>query len=265
MNDNASDTQRQAQLWDIWADQYDAWHADNSPESAVEFLLSKANTGRILELGIGTGRVALGIAQRGRPVEGIDVSEAMLAKLTAKVGKLPVVAKHGDMAEIGIDGPFDLIYCASSSFFHLTDQQRQVECFRSVSARLSSTGHFVIEAFIPSSELLTPARSITLRDLTPDTLRLSATVTDRLAQRVYFQEVVMRTTGIEFLPVEERFCWPSELDLMAQLAGMELSERYSNYTKDPLTHKSPQHVSVYRKLTSNNSSRTGSTSTTSRQ
>jgi SAM-dependent methyltransferase len=242
-----SQAKRQAHLWDIWAATYDAWHASNDPDAAVDFLLSQASDGRILELGIGTGRIALAIAARGRPVEGIDVSEAMLGQLRTKIGNLPVLARHGDMADIDVDGPFSLIYSSSSSFFHLTDQQRQVDCFRNVSAKLSADGRFVIEAFIPQPEMLHPARSITLRDFTPDTLRFSATVANRLTQQLQFQEVIMTPSGNEFLPVEERFCWPSELELMAQLAGMELAERYATYSKNPLNHRSAQHVSVYRK------------------
>jgi SAM-dependent methyltransferase len=247
MTGTDSQAKRQALLWDIWATTYDTWHVGNDPDAAVDFLLSQSSDGRILELGIGTGRIALAIAARGRPVEGIEVSEAMLRTLHTKIGRLPIVAKHGDMADIDIDGPFSLIYSSSSSFFHLTDQQRQVDCFRNVSAKHSATGAFVIEAFIPQPEMLSPARSITLRDFTSDTLRFSATVADRLTQQLQFQEVVMTPSGNEFLPVEERFCWPSELDLMAQLAGMELAERYATYTKAPLNHRSAQHVSVYRK------------------
>jgi SAM-dependent methyltransferase len=247
MTDADSQAKRQALLWDMWATTYDTWHAGNEADDAVDFLLSQSSDGRILELGIGTGRIALAIAARGRLVEGIDISEAMLRKLRTKIGKLPVVAKYGDMVDIDVDGPFSLIYSSSSSFFHVTDQQRQVNCFRNVSARLSADGRFVIEAFIPSPEMLSPARSITLRDFTSDTLRFSATVADRLTQQLQFQEVVMTPSNNEFLPVEERFCWPSELDLMAQLAGMKLAERYATYTKAPLNHRSAQHVSVYRK------------------
>ncbi|AMW19586.1 class I SAM-dependent DNA methyltransferase [Mycobacteroides chelonae] len=239
--------QRQAQLWDLWAESYDHWHATNAPDAAVEFLISQVPSGRILELGVGTGRVALSIALRGHAVEGLDISAAMLEKLKDKIGNLPVGVHLGDMATIPVGGYFDLIYCTSSSFFHLADQDRQIDCFQAVSSRLTDTGKFVLEAFIPSTDLLDPARDITLRDFTSNELRFSATIVDRQAQRIRFQEVTMRPTGIDFLPAEERYCWPSELDLMARIAGLQLEQRYASYSKAPLTNNSAQHISVYKK------------------
>ncbi|MBE5461718.1 class I SAM-dependent DNA methyltransferase [Mycobacteroides abscessus] len=237
--------QRQAQLWDLWAESYDQWHATNAPEAAVEFLISQVPSGRILELGVGTGRVALSIARQGRAVEGLDISAAMLRKLSDKIGGLPVSVHLGDMGTIPVAGFFDLIYCTSSSFFHLADQDRQIDCFQAVSSHLTDNGKFVLEAFVPSTDLLNPARDITLRDFTSNELRFSATIIDRPAQRIRFQEVTMRPTGVDFLPVEERYCWPSELDLMARIAGLQLEQRYASYSKAPLTNNSSQHISVY--------------------
>ncbi|NNH68746.1 methyltransferase domain-containing protein [Nocardia uniformis] len=250
IHDDGEHARRQAQLWDLWAESYDDWHASNSPHEAAEFLIKHLpDSGRILELGVGTGRVATEIARRGHPIEGLDISEAMLAQLTSKATDIPLTAYHGDMANIPVAGPFGLIYCTSSSFFHLADQQRQVDCFRSVSDHLAPDGRFILEAFIPTPELLSPARTMTLRDFTPSSLRFSATVVNRYTQQIRFQEATLRPEGIEFLPVEERFCWPSELDLMAQLADLELEQRYASYTYEPINHKSPQHVSIYRRQT----------------
>ncbi|WP_306356649.1 MULTISPECIES: class I SAM-dependent methyltransferase [unclassified Nocardia] len=171
---------QQAQLWDQWADVYDDWHASNPAHDAAEFLIKHLpESGRILELGGGTGRVAVEVARRGYPVEGLDISEAMLAQLVAKAADLPLTASLGDMADIPVPGPFDLIYCTSSSFFHLADQQRQVACFRSISEHLAPHGRFILEAFIPSPELLSPARTMTLRNFTPTTLQFSATIVKR--------------------------------------------------------------------------------------
>ncbi|MGQ4616398.1 methyltransferase domain-containing protein [Nocardia sp. R7R-8] len=247
MSHDNEHARQQAQLWDRWADVYDDWHASNTPHDAAEFLIKHLpESGRILELGVGTGRVALEIARRSYPVEGLDISEAMLAQLASKATDLPLTASLGDMADIPLSGRFDLIYCTSSSFFHLADQQRQVACFRSVSEHLAPQGRFVLEAFIPSPELLSPARTMTLRDFTPTALRFSATMVNRYTQRIRFQEATLRPDGIEFLPVEERYCWPSELDLMAQLAGLEFETRYASYTYEPINHKASQHVSIYR-------------------
>lgn len=247
MTDTDPHAQRQAQLWDLWAGSYDEWHTTNTPDSAVEFLVSQVPSGRILELGVGTGRVALSIARQGRTIEGLDISAAMLEKLISKIGDLPVSVHLGDMATIPVDGFFDLIYCTSSSFFHLADQERQIDCFQAVSSRLTDNGRFVIEAFIPSDGLLNPARDITLRNFTSDKLQFSATIVDRQTQRIRFQEVTMRPTGIDFLPAEERYCWPSELDLMARIADLRLEQRYASYSRAPITNNSAQHISVYTK------------------
>ncbi|MGH2579175.1 MAG: class I SAM-dependent DNA methyltransferase, partial [Actinomycetota bacterium] len=199
-----------------------------------------------LELGVGTGRVALDLARRGRPVCGIDISPKMLAVLDQKKGGLAVETHLGDMADCAIEGPFELVYVVASTFFSLTEQSRQVDCFLNVARVLSPTGAFVVQSFVPSPAILRPGRNLILRKLTRDGVQLSAMDTDMSTQEIAYQEVSMCEGSLEFLPVAQRYCWPSELDLMARLAGMRLVERWGDFDRSAFTRQSPAHVSVYR-------------------
>jgi SAM-dependent methyltransferase len=237
----------QSILWNDWADTYDDWNRHLDPAPAVRFLLGIEPAGLALELGVGTGRVALELARAGRPVDGIEIAPKMVAQLEHKRGDLPVRVYIGDMADVPVDGPYPLVYAAYSSLFSLTDQASQVRCFRSVARVLAPDGAFVLECSIPWPGLLSPSKGINLHDFEGDMVRISASISDLANQRISFRELVFDGRGMRVLPVEQRYCWPAELDLMAQLAGLALTERYSNFDRDPFTRATLRHVSVYRR------------------
>jgi len=229
------------------ADMYDEWY-DWLDEATVPVLKELAHAcpgGRALELGIGTGRVAIPLLEAGIPVEGIDASEAMVARLRAKDGgdQIPVVI--GDMADVAVEGEYGLVYVLFTTFFGLLTQEDQVRCFRNVAKHLSPEGSFVIEAFVPDPARLAAREAVRTSDLSEDAVRLAVSKYDPVTQVVTSQHVLLTEEGIRLYPVKIRYAWPSELDLMAQLAGLELRHRWANWRKEPFTSNSTAHVSVY--------------------
>jgi SAM-dependent methyltransferase len=212
---------------------------------AVEFLYDLVGSGRALELGIGTGRIALPLAERGAQVWGIDASQAMLDRLLAKPGAERISASLGDFGQVGVDGQFELIYVVFNTFFALLDQEQQVRCFASVASHLTETGAFVIEAFVPDPTLYDRGQRVSAVHVETDRVQLDAGRIDPITQRVTSQHILIGAEGIMLLPVQLRYAWPSELDLMARLAGLRLGERYGGWQRQPFTAASPSHVSVY--------------------
>jgi SAM-dependent methyltransferase len=229
---------------DRWASAYEDLTGGPDPASAVAFLASLAGPGtRVLELAIGGGRVALPLARRGLQVEGVEASQAVVQRRRAAPGgdSLPVAV--ADMADVPVPGPFALVYVVWNSLFNLPSQARQVDCFRNVARVLEPGGAFVIECFVPD-----PARfdrGVETTDVTEDSATLTLSRHDPVAQRITRQHVTLDAQGIRLLPVALRYCWPSELDLMAQLAGLRLRERYGDWTQTPFDASSRGHISVY--------------------
>lgn len=236
----------QARRWDAWADIYDTEHAELDPTAAVEHLAQLAAGRPALELGVGTGRIALPLAARGVPVTGLDVSPRMLERLEAKRGTLPVRPVAGDMASFELGQRFAVVYSAFSSLFGLPDQDAQLGCFISTAAALEPDGRFVVEAFMPSARgLLQHRQQLAIRAVDDDALTLSATVNDPALQTIIFQEVRVATEGIRLLPVHVRYAWPAEIDLMARLAGLRLAARWGDWDARSFTAESVGHVSAY--------------------
>ena len=221
-----------------------------STQPAVAFLAEVARGGPALELGIGTGRVALPLASHGIRVSGIDASEAMVERLRAKPGGADIPVTMGDFGEVAVEGPFRLVYVVFNTFFSLLGQEEQVRCFRNVAARLSDDGMFVIEAFVPDPTLYDRGQRLSTTRVEVDRLALDAARIDLSTQRITSMHVLIGAEGLALWPVQLRYAWPSELDLMARLAGLELRERYANWARDPFTPTSAGHVSVYAKRTS---------------
>jgi SAM-dependent methyltransferase len=212
-------------------------------EPAVERLAELAAGGRALEFAIGTGRIALPLAQRGVRVVGIDNSEAMLARLREKPGAEEIEAMVGDMAATRVDGEFSLVYLVFNTIFNLTTQDGQVACFENAAAHLRPGGRFVIEARVPELQRLPLGQ--TVLPWRADPTGMSYYVYDVVTQRLSGQHYYLEDGGIRASPTEMRYAWPSELDLMARLAGLRLEERWGGWNREPFAALSPSHVSVY--------------------
>ncbi|WP_028922995.1 class I SAM-dependent methyltransferase [Pseudonocardia acaciae] len=234
---------------DLIADVYDRWHPRGEGTETIAALLAElaggAGGGRALELAIGTGRIALPLAERGVEVHGIDASEAMVAELRTKPGGGRIPVALGDFADVAVEGRFRLVYVVFNTFFALLTQAEQVRCFRNVAERLTDDGVFVIEAFVPDPKRFERQQSVNTNRVTVDEVLLDVSRHDPVAQRIDSQHMLMRAEGIRLLPVSLRYAWPSELDLMAQLAGLRLRERWAGWRREPFTAASGAHVSVY--------------------
>jgi len=231
---------------DVWAAVYDdEFHAPGDAESVAAFLASFARGGPALELGIGTGRVALPLAARGVEVKGVDASRAMVDQMRQKPGGDAIDVAFGDFADVPIDGDFALVYVVFNTLFALLTQEDQVRCFKNVAAHLRPSGRFVIEAFVPDVARYARGQYVQTRRVDVDGVILDVARLDAATQVVTSQVVALRRDGVRLLPVKLRFAWPSELDLMAQLAGLELRERWSGWRQEPFTGRSTGHVSVY--------------------
>ena len=214
-------------------------------DPAVDFLVELAGEGRALELAIGTGRIALPLAQRGVPVHGIDMSKAMVARLRAKPGGEDIAVTIGDFATTTVEGTFSVAYLVFNTIHNLTTQAEQVACFRNVAAHLEPGGCFVIEVGVPSLRRLPPGETIRAFHLSET--RWGIDEFDVANQGLISHHFQIVDGRVERNSVPFRYVWPAELDLMAQLAGMSLRERWSGWKREPFTSESRQHVSVWEK------------------
>jgi SAM-dependent methyltransferase len=214
-------------------------------EPAVEFLAELAGGGRALELGIGTGRIALPLAQRGVAVHGIELSKAMVARLQAKPGGEDIGVTIGDFATTTVDGSFSVAYVVFNTIENLTSQEAQVACFRNVAAHLEPGGCFAIEVEIPDLQRLPPGE--TMRVFHASETHWGIDEYDVANQGLTSHHFTLVDGRFERLSMPFRYVWPAELDLMAHLAGMTLRERWSGWNREPFTGESRKHVSVWEK------------------
>lgn len=226
------------------ADVYDAWFG-YFDEAAVDVLEELAGGGHALELGIGTGTVALPLAARGVEVHGIDASPEMVAVLRAKPGGEELPVTMGDFAEVNVEGEFSLVYVVYNTLFALQTQAEQVRCFHGVAARLAPGGTFVVEVFVPDLAQLSAGRGVRFLHMTDERVGIRVYEHDPVGQKLRSRHVVFNDGGTRVFPVEVRYAWPSELDLMAQLAGLRLRERWGDWRRSAFDAKSEKHVSVY--------------------
>lgn len=227
------------------AEVYDEQHGYLDGSSSVEFLSELARGGRALELGVGTGRLALPLSARGVEVHGIDASPAMVERLRAKPGGEGIEVHIGDFADVSVEGEFALVYVVFNTFFALLTQDEQARCFQNVAARLGPEGLFLVEAFVPDLSLYHHGHAFRAANVRPDSLSIHVASLDPVAQTVAGQQVIITERGVRLYPVKLRFSWPSELDLMARLAGLRLRERWGGWRREPFTARSEKHVSVY--------------------
>jgi SAM-dependent methyltransferase len=214
-------------------------------EPTVNFLAELAGTGAALELGIGTGRIALPLRQRGVPVHGIEISPAMVAQLQAKPGAADIGVTIGDFSSATVSGTFRVAYLVRNTIMNLTTQDEQVDCFRNVAAHLDPGGCFVIEVVVPELQRLPPGE--TVRPFTVTPTHLGFDEHDVAQQRLVSHHYWVIDGQLETFSAPFRYVWPSELDLMARLAGMTLRGRWSDWNHQPFTSDSRQHVSVWQK------------------
>jgi SAM-dependent methyltransferase len=252
MNESA-DTQREAEriYGEAWADDYDDIF-DEVDEAMIDLLVGLAgSTKRALELAVGTGRVAIPVSGRGVEVSGIDISEAMLARLAAKSGGEKVRVTPGDMVEVPVDGTFPLVYVVFNSLFVISTQERQVRCFQNVADHLELGGTFLVECFVPDVKRFDSQNTrMAVSEIGDDgSYAHEVAIHDPVHQEVMSLHIRTDADGASrVLPVTIRYAWPAELDLMARLAGLELEARWAWYDKREFTETSTASVSVYRKV-----------------
>jgi SAM-dependent methyltransferase len=212
-------------------------------DPVVDFLAELAGRGRALELGIGTGRIAVPLAQRGVAVHGIELSKAMAARLREKLGAEEIGVTIGDFATTSVEGTFSLAYLVFNTIGNLTTQSAQVACFQNVAAHLESGGCFVIETGIPQLQRLPPGE--TMRVFDASETHWGVDEYDIATQGLVSHHFDLVGGRFELSSIPFRYTWPAELDLMAQLAGMSLRERWSGWKREPFTSESRKHVSVW--------------------
>ncbi len=217
-------------------------------DAVADVLAELAGGGRALELGVGTGRIALPLARRGVPVHGIDMSRAMVARLRAKPGGDAIGVTIGDFATTRVHGTFSVAYLVFNTIMNLTTQKAQVACFRNVAAHLEPGGCFVIEVHVPELRRLPPGQSVVPFHVSPT--RWSFDVYDVATQAMSSNYVEVTDGRGEYWSIPFRYVWPAELDLMAELAGLRLRERWDGWAREAFTSESSQHVSIWEKPTS---------------
>jgi SAM-dependent methyltransferase len=214
-------------------------------DPAVDFLADLARGGPALELGIGTGRIAVPLSRRGVRVHGIEASAAMVAQLQAKSDALDIGVTIGDFATATVDATFTVAYLVRNTITNLTSQDEQIQCFRNVAAHLEPGGCFVIENYIPELQRLPPGETHHVFTATPTHLGFEEyDVATQIAVSHHHWVIDGR---LESRSTRHRYVWPSELDLMARLAGLTLRERWSDWCRGQFTNESRNHISVWAK------------------
>ena len=215
-------------------------------EAAVAFLAERAGSGPALELAIGTGRIALPLADRGIRVDGIDIAPAMIGRLRAKPGGERISVVVGDFADVAVEGSYPLIYLVWNTLFNLLTQGEQLRCFENVAKHLTEAGVFVIEAYTPAYLYrMETDRQVEVEAIEVDEVRLGVFRHDAATQTLEQSHVSLSEDGVRLTPVVQRYAWPSELDLMARAAGLRLRDRWAGWNREPFDSTSEAHVSVY--------------------
>ena len=240
MNDYTSST-----YGDRIAGVYDEFYGPADVSQRVDVLEELAASGRALELGVGTGTYALPLAARGVETHGIDSSSAMVDQIRAKDGGEAMPVTVGDFADVDVEGTFSLVFVISNTFFMLTSQEEQVRCFQNVASHLGESGVFLVHAFVPDPAMYDGGQHLSadLPDLS--SVRFNVSIHDAMNQLVDFRHVDLTEQGIQMYPGRLRYVWPSEMDLMARLAGLRLRERWADWSRAPFSSQSRSHVSIY--------------------
>ena len=223
--------------------------AMGSPEvlgPTVDRLAELAGTGAALEMAVGTGRIALPLAARGVRVSGIELSPDMVAQLRAKPGGDCIAVTLGDMTTTVVEGSLRLVYLVYNSTGNVETQDRQIACFENAAAHLEPGGCFVIEMVVPDLRRLVPGQDAIVYAHAPGYVGYDR-YDDLVAQHAVSHHFVADGSGVREVRTPWRYVWPAELDLMARLAGLELTNRWADWDRSPFTGDSPSHVSVWHK------------------
>lgn len=231
---------------ELIAGKYDELYPDVD-SSLIETLAELASGGRALELGSGTGRVAVPLTRKGVEVHGIDASEKMTARMKEKPGGEAIPVTQSSIADFDLEIHFNLVYVVFNTFFALLTQAEQISCMRAAARHLKPGGVFLIEAFVPDLTRFDRGQRVSVVAMDQEYVRIDASMLDRSDQTVTSQHVLLTSRGVEMYPVKLRFAYPSELDLMAQVAGLSLEQRWSSWNRESFDSQSDLHVSMYRK------------------
>ena len=223
----------------------DLFGAMMDTDAAVELLAELAGDGPALELGIGTGRLALPLWRRGIEVHGVDASPAMVEQLRRKPGGVEIPVTMGDLRNVPVDGRYGVVFLVFNTLFALTSQEDQLRCFESVAGHLEPSGAFVVECFVPDMTRWQNHQTVQAQRIEEGRVMIEASRHDPVNQRIDSSLVVLGAEGTRLYPVRIRYAWPSELDLMAGAAGLRLRDRWGGWRREPFDSSSTKHVSVY--------------------
>jgi SAM-dependent methyltransferase len=231
------------------ADQYDAIYSDfPQTTESIERLAELGGGGPLLELGIGTGRIALPLVRQGLDVHGIEASEAMVENLRRKPGGTEIPVALGDFSEVrGPGGPYTLAYLIFNTIFALPGPEEQLRCFRRVAEQLFPGGRFVIEAFVVDREDYRHGHTAEVRNMSADRVELQLARYDSTNQRINRVLINVGEAGVHVHAANDAYAPPRELDQMARISGMELEHRWEDWRRSEFTAESRRHVTVYRK------------------
>ena len=231
----------------IYAEEYDELHDPGTTEASVALIAELASGDRLLEFAIGTGRMALPLLKRGFQISGIEGSAEMAAKLHEKPGGEDICIEIGDMATTKTEGEFDFSFLVFNTLFNLTSQSAQIQLFKNAAEHLTPGGRFLIETFVPDMDRFDDTNSVRALNVGFQSAWLEATDHDPVQQRVNIQRIRFSPGSTNLFPLQMRYAWPQEIDLMAQLAGLELEHRWGGWHREPFTRDSKMHVSLYHK------------------
>lgn len=229
----------------LYADTYDARNDPGTTDESVALISELAGAGRILELAIGTGRMALPLVARGHDVTGVEASPDMVAQMRAKPGGAAIPVVIGDMADVPVEGVFDHIFLVFNTIFNLTAQAAQVRLFANVARHLAPDGTFLVETFMPDFSGFHENQRMKTRFMDLGNLMFEAVQHDPVVQRLQYQRVRIAADQLTLSPLVMRYIWPAEMDLMAQMAGLTLHCRWGDWHRGAFTANSRMHVSVY--------------------
>lgn len=236
-----------ATFGELNAEEYDALHDPGTTEACVDLIAELAGDGDVLELAIGTGRIALPLAERGLRISGFDASPEMLKILEGKPGGSNIETWIADMASFDLERKYDFAFLVFNTLYNITAQKDQVACFQQVANHLRPGGRFLVEAFMPNRESFENNQAVRTKHVSFDSVWLEAVQHDPVAQTLNYQRIRITETGTRLKPLPMRYVWPAELDLMAQIAGLRPVAHWGGWQKQPLTASSDMYVIVYEK------------------